>query len=410
MPTKSRKYLVFNDQWSQGLPGYSVTSGTRTATNSELVTSTGHPYQRLGLTHEDLGGYFLSDKTQYLINSQRKNLTKPKAGWADPMFYRGMPVPIDPAVAAAPAMPAIDTLALNAMGTTAISRTLPTNPNASLGQFLGELRRDGLPSIIGSGLLKTRLKDYRELGSEYLNIQFAWKPFVSDLLKFADSVKRSEEILRQYRANSGLALKRRYDFPVIEERYAEPDVLNAQLQPNGSIAGSYPFFKNGVGVGIRRADVHKKTERWFEGAFIYYLPLGDSQLNAISRCASEANKLFGVRLTPELLYDLTPWTWAMDWVGNIGDILHNVSAFTQDGLVMQYGYMMEHSVYTRHYKLTGVAFEDGASDFNLTVIRDRKVRIPATPYGFGLSWSGFSPNQWAILAALGISNGRKTGY
>jgi hypothetical protein len=33
--------------------------------------------------------------------------------------------------------------------------------------------------------------------------------------------------------------------------------------------------------------------------------------------------------------------------------------------------------------------------------------VKATPYGFGLAPSGFSPTQWAILVALGMSDGNK---
>jgi hypothetical protein len=66
---------------------------------------------------------------------------------------------------------------LNALGATAVSRVEPTNPAADLSQALGELYRDGLPSLPG--------KQEGNLGSEYLNMQFGWaRPFLMVRISF----------------------------------------------------------------------------------------------------------------------------------------------------------------------------------------------------------------------------------
>jgi len=44
----------------------------------------------------------------------------------------------------------------------------------------------------------------------------------------------------------------------------------------------------------------------------------------------------------------------------------------------------------------------------LTLVAETKVRRPANPFGFGITWGGLSPFQLSIAAALGLSRkGRK---
>jgi hypothetical protein len=75
-----------------------------------------------------------------------------------------------------------------------------------------------------------------------------------------------------------------------------------------------------------------------------------------------------------------------------------------DGLVIQYGYVMEHKVTTRSY------YNDGAHSYKgdyvvspVHLFYETKRRVRASPFGFGLDWSGFTPRQLAITAALGLT-------
>lgn len=123
---------------------------------------------------------------------------------------------------------------------------------------------------------------------------------------------------------------------------------------------------------------------------------------------AEANKLLGTRLTPEVLWNLAPWSWAADWITNTGDVLHNISMFAQDGLVLRYGYVMEETIIERTWTLHGVGFKSspGPYNFSSTLREIHKVRRKATPFGFGVSEEAFTPRQYSILAALGMSRGR----
>jgi hypothetical protein len=283
------------------------------------------------------------------------------------------------------------------MGTYAISKVLPTNPNAQLAVAFGELKRDGLPHLVGAGLLKSRLKEFRSYGEEYLNVEFGWKPFLADIFKFADSVKRSREILEGYRKSANKRVNVHYAFPTEEIVYP---TTTSQEVPNPVLSG---YYYQGSPWGEQTSSTRRTIRVWFKGAFTFYLPVGDSVLDKFKRWESEANKLFGIRPTPEALWNLAPWSWATDWVSNLGAVVHNASAFLFDGLVMNYGYIMREERAVETIIHEGVRISSGHTG-TLTMKRHSlsQQREEATPYGFGLQLSELTTRQKSIIAALGI--------
>jgi len=77
--------------------------------------------------------------------------------------------------------------------------------------------------------------------------------------------------------------------------------------------------------------------------------------------------------------------------------------------VLAYGYMMEHTIVSDTYSMTGITDVNGnpVSIPNLTLVTETKVRQVANPYGFGVSWDGLTSFQGSILAALGLTKGRR---
>lgn len=279
--------------------------------------------------------------------------------------------------------------AMIGMGTTAIARTEPTNPAFSGATALGELRA-GLPSAVGGEFFKQKVGKARASGSEYLNVEFGWKPLISDVKKLATAITDSDKILSDYAKGSGQKIRRRY--VVSEEQNAGGGAVRCVLgpNPNSIVAPSAP---GGVASW-------KTTKRiWFSGCYRYHFPGPGTQAgDKIRNLASSARKLYGIEITPEVLWNLSPWSWAADWFANTGDVMHNISAFGRDGLVMQYGYIMcettSETVVTCQSQFGSLTRVDRVS---------RKVRYAASPYGFAVSWDGLSPKQLAIAGALGLS-------
>jgi hypothetical protein len=300
-----------------------------------------------------------------------------------------------------PSLAETSTSTLNALGATAIARCEPTSPIANLATTLGELRGEGLPKMFGSGLLKEKTRIARNSGNEYLNYQFGWAPLMSDLKSFGTAVKKSDEILRQYRKDSGKPIRRRFTFPV------ESSSTVTNLGGNLALPTlDTNYYRSGYSAAQMTKTRTRVTEvkRWFSGCFTYHLAVSDNSVNAFARYSQEADKLFGVSLTPEVVWNLTPWSWATDWFFNTGDILHNLSAVLTDGLVMIYGYMMEESSVSDVYVLQGDLYNGlGSTDLVQTFTTTRRKRIPANPFGFGLTNTDLSSRQLAIIAALGLT-------
>lgn len=395
-----RTYL-YKDLPYEGKPaGQVYQKGRAQHFNSDEIVSFGHAWPPPPGYTGDMGNIFLLKRERASFNTlnfeywySQGNLQFRGPTWLEnPLDISGYSV-IEPLAAV-----------LNAAGTTAISRVLPNAPTAGLAVFLGEAR-EGFPRIFGSGILESRARDLRKTGDEYLNYQFGWVPLVSDLRTFAHNVINSHKVVQQYRASRNTKIRRRFHFPSSTVSIAGNTRITTKLQSFAS--------PNSANV---QGQIHatKTTERWFSGAFRFPPVIGDDLGSKFKRFEQEANKLLGTRLTPEVVWNLAPWSWAADWFGNTGDIMRNISYLGADGLVMQYGYIMERQTALTHMsgKSSWVGFNGlgqitnplGAPMYRINR-SELKLRRAATPYGFGVDVASLSTKQWAILAALGISRG-----
>jgi len=281
-----------------------------------------------------------------------------------------------------------------AYGTKAISQVAPTNPSFSLSQSIGEVRQEGLPAVVGTNLLRDKARFLKGSGSEYLNIEFGWKPLISDLRKFARTVRDSHDIVEGYKADANHKIKRRLTSPPVYTQ-AHSQVGTCYFLPAGPVIGYWS--------GSGSTSDFCETRSWFSGAFRYHLPVGDDTMSKLSRYKSEAGKLLGLRLTPDTVWNLAPWSWAADWFANTGDIMTNISNFSTDGLVMEYGYSMQSAKWERSHSFQHTAsLKTGR--YRKTV--ESKRRVPASPYGFNITFDGLSNRQKAICAAIGITRVR----
>jgi hypothetical protein len=95
----------------------------------------------------------------------------------------------------------------------------------------------------------------------------------------------------------------------------------------------------------------------------------------------------------------------VDWFANVGDVISNLQDSANRGLVMRYGYLMEHTIVKDTYApiQKRVFLSPVEIDSTISFVTETKKRIRANPFGFGVSWSGLSPYQLSIAAALGIT-------
>jgi hypothetical protein len=143
-----------------------------------------------------------------------RTLTNPAAPTAD--NYEGSFFAFEPQVTDStfPSIALSTSFELNAAGTTGIARSIPTNPLAGLATTLGELRSEGLPSLILSRTWRERLLNCRNAGHEYLNVEFGWKPLLNEIQTLAHIIRNADELSKRYEKESGKLLHRGYTFPV----------------------------------------------------------------------------------------------------------------------------------------------------------------------------------------------------
>lgn len=405
-PTTRRRSLPF--QPGRGTIVIKNTNGSQTTTSvsidglngTQVTVSEGHPFNsRKGITG-DLGGEFYTQKRYVASPSGNvktfKHVDIFPGVWRE-TTYRGPAFPVKPSTVGFPPEQVSSNISLDAWGAKAVAACKPTNSVADASTFLGELYREGIPHMIGSQTWKARNRTARHAGHEYLNVEFGWKPLVNDISSFAKAVTHAHKVLAQYERDSGGIVRRKYHFP--EKTVTEVATLATGAQaygPSTTDAYSPPY-----GDLIRVRETTQK--RWFSGAFTYHLPSGYDSRNKMIRYASRADQLLGITPTPETLWNLAPWSWAVDWFSSTGDVISNLTSWATDGLVMRYGYMMEHTIVKDTYTLTRSGLSGGANVPPLVLVTETKVRRRANPFGFGLTWSGLSPRQLAIAAALGLS-------
>jgi len=321
--------------------------------------------------------------------------------------YSGPMLPVAPSFMSYPPYADSSDSTLNRLGTEAIAKVSPSNPVADLSTMLGELVREGIPALLGSTLRKWRGMSGKELrnsiGHEYLNVEFGWKPLVNDLRKVSRAIRDADSIWAQYERDAGKLVRRRYEFPVVttEEVTLVRQDVSPWISPSGGVLSDPARNNQGKVYRIDKVTIR----RWFSGAFIYYLPVTVHGRGSVAMNVIQAKKLLGLSLTPDTLWNLTPWSWALDWFADTGDILQNWSNWAIDGQVLKYGYIMEHTVSERTYTFLGpTGFRaGGVRPYDQTLVSETKIRRQATPYGFGLKFGGLSLRQQAIVTALGLA-------
>lgn len=301
------------------------------------------------------------------------------------------------------------------LGAIAINQTAPTRPSSSFGQGLGELGADGFPGIPGEELRK-RIDYFRSLGKEYLNVQFGWIPFINDLKSTCQAIVDRHQLIAQYQRDSGKNVRRAYHFaPKREVTITDPiDGKLSSLLFGTTWENDFRGWSLcETGSAKYQLMTTKETHVYFRGCFTYYLPEGDSFLDRMERNVSLAQRVLSTSLNPELLYQLTPWSWLVDWFTHFGRYISTFSRFATDGLVLRYGYLMaKQSIEYRHI-LRNVRLGQGGHygpyrTVELVTSSVRKERFRSTPYGFGIDTSTFTDFQWSILGALGLTKAPKT--
>jgi hypothetical protein len=309
--------------------------------------------------------------------------------------------------------------------TRGILRTRPGVSQASFGQFIAELR--DLPKIPGQSFLRAlRGRPLKEIAkaaqthassflgataNEYLNWEFGWRPFVKDLQDFRKVLKTLDTSLARLVAENNKNIRRRASLG--SDTVITPDVGTpwSSSFPMWN-CGGYGSTASATGHTYHTATTTRTTTTWFCAGYRYSIRDTSSWLWK----GKAAAVLLGVLPTPKLLYDITPWTWLLNWTGEadeLGQWLSYVSPTAVDALVTRYAFTMRTVVTTE--VLTSQCLLDPidtptrrwqGTKGTLTSIRRSTTKQRGTgwsPFGNSYPSSALTKRQLAVLAALGIS-------
>lgn len=298
------------------------------------------------------------------------------------------------------------------MGTTAIALSEPTRAPFSLFRSATEAIRDfpaiPLKAFAGS---KTKLDATRNLGSEYLNVQFGLLPTGNDIALLADAVINFASKIDQYTRDVGKDVRRGYTFDPITT--IKSDVFTQGLGNNPDLYGPalrYNYYwQPGVSYTVSQQQIITE-EYWFTGCFTYYLDPLLAKLGPTGEFVAKANQILGFGGTFTALWELAPWSWLVDWFFNVKDLISVGEKLSKDSLVLRYGYLMRTCTMNYHKDISGlkplVAGTPSAFARDLRITEKQRVR--STPIGFGIDSSTFTAQQWAIFGALGLTKAPKT--
>jgi hypothetical protein len=415
---RKRTVILRNDPFVEHRVGTHRT-GTVVARGTQITESEGHRWKKHSrFRGEDVGGDFYTIKRKYVDNRGDAVNPVPQFSyyipleWGNYYYYNGGLYPINPNWSAGqynfdPYFPpdlSYSNSQLDALGSTAIARCNPVKSPANLSVAMAELIREGFPKMLGHTAWEREARGLQKPAGEYLNLQFGWLPLVSDIKDTASAVVRMDDLMRQYERDSGRLVRRGYDFPMIRE---QEETIMVDPQRSGLWLGSGDrpatgFTQLAGAKTTLRREITRKI--WFRGGFTYYLPDDYESRSRMAQKLYLARQILGLEITPETLWNLAPWSWAADYFGNIGDVMHNVSNFANDGLLLRYGYLMEHTIIKDSYTATGYVLNGyGSTPLEAQFITEVKKRRRATPFGFGVDEGTLTPRQLSILAAVGIT-------
>lgn len=266
------------------------------------------------------------------------------------------------------------------------ARYAPNYQSAGLAQFLAELR--DFPK-----LFKGRLDHFRDLGNGYLNYAFGWLPFLRDCRDFFQTMSKIDNQLLRLKQANGKWIK------------SGGTLLETDTAAQDEVLSLTPA--NGCTILSKKRVISKSERVWFSASFRFYIPDLEKKTWGISKAH---RRIWGLEVTPLLLWELVPYSWLADWCSNASAAIKNITNITADNLVAQNAYVMRHE----QFKQTGIIkFRSNlANEFGnhytdnisvTTLTSETKCRSAASPYGFRLDWPDFTPFQLSILGALGIS-------
>jgi len=306
------------------------------------------------------------------------------------------------------------------VGSRLMRSSVPTAPAVDLFRSLGELR--DFPRMFDSPRLYFP-RTQKEYGSSYLNLVFGIKPTINDFFKLVDVISRSTVVMQKFLDHQNQRLRRSRT-----ERYAElafdrefihsgSGTTTSVLRDDSGGARSWGTVSSYAPALGRRGDggrgtafkVMTSTNATSDiksfATFEYFIPRPTGFPQRLDLYRRKAEQVLGSGLTPAVVYDLTGWSWLLDWAVDLGGLLRYQQTVSDNSVVAsRSGWVSEIQVETIAALVPrrDVGFDTVSGGATLRSVAKFQRRRPGGPYQILQPWT-LSENQAAIVSALGIS-------
>jgi len=296
--------------------------------------------------------------------------------------------------------------------------TAPDRKGASIGTTILELLRGDVPSLLKN--FQSMMAGYKTVrnyvGSEGLNIMFGWTPLIQEYANLIQVGMAVERVIYY----ESFRRKRQWDGPTFRSE-ATPSVTLSFLRGPWGTSGTLQNVgetlgpASGLGVIYSSQVETVASEDYHLSSKYVGLAKAGRRAESFSDQAMDVALRLGLVGDPEMLWDLTPYSWLVDWFSTMGESISNAQVYAPltGRYTSDYAYMTtKHVVSTEGHLLrrtsTPAPYERGhsvtASSSSLSSVV--KWRARATPFGFGTQLGSLTAGQFAILVALGLAKTR----
>jgi hypothetical protein len=306
--------------------------------------------------------------------------------------------------------------------------TAPDRQDASIAVTAVELLRGDVPSVLRNfRQMQRRYRSYqtkltlrgskqvaRAAGDEYLNFAFGWTPLVNEL---ANVLKVGMTLERAVYYES-FRRSRRWDGPSTSSVVQDLVSVSCTGLPYDSgsftLPGEVPGGSTGYGGLFHHQVTTVESEDYHWSSRYTGLAKAGIRANSLSDQAADTLKRLGAVDDPRFLWDLTPWSWLVDWFTTMGDSISNARTYApiNGKYTADFAYLTTKRVrsvqgmITRPYAAVPSHWKLRLTKPSSGAISTTKWRDRATPFGFGTQLASLSGSQFAILTALGLARTR----
>lgn len=295
--------------------------------------------------------------------------------------------------------------------------TAPDRNVGSVGVTLIELLRGDIPSLLKN--FHSMMSGYKTIrnmiGSDALNIMFGWTPLIQE---YANLIRVGMNLERIVYYES-FRRKRSWDGPSTRTQVNSSQSINWIGAPYGSTSRFTELNDvigpiGGYGVSYNASVDTLVSEDYHWSSKYVGLAKAGRRANSFSDQAMDVAKRLGLVNDPQMLWDLTPYSWLVDWFTTMGDSIANSNTYSplSGKYSVDYAYLTtQHSTVVTGDLLSRIPDNNGTRAHQMTSPRSvvntvSRWRSRATPFGFGTQLGSLTASQYGILVALGLARSR----